>query len=76
MDNTTPPGDTDSPKLVQAVIAYSGGLIKDQKHANYVLVGFVLIIITISLFIVFDAMREAKFDPNDYPYGIVSPDET
>lgn len=40
------------PKMVQLVIRYSGGLIKDEKQANYVLLGFVVIALLI-IFVMF-----------------------
>jgi len=42
-----------TPKIIQWVIKYSGGLIKDEKQAYYVLIGFITIAIIISLFLVF-----------------------
>ncbi|NCS68189.1 hypothetical protein GW777_07500 [Candidatus Peregrinibacteria bacterium] len=44
---------TSTPKIVQWVIKYSGGLIKDEKQANYVLIGFVVLAIIVSLFLIF-----------------------
>ena len=43
---------TPTPKIVEWVIKYSGGTIKDKKQANYVLVGFVALAIIISLFLI------------------------
>jgi len=42
---------TPTPKIVQWVIKYSGGLIKDEKQASYVLVGFVALAIVVSFFL-------------------------
>jgi len=42
-----------TPKIIQWTIKYSGGLIKSEKQANYVLIGFVVAAIIISLFLVF-----------------------
>lgn len=42
-----------TPKIIQWVIKYSGGYVKDEKQANYVLVGFVAVAIIVSLFLVF-----------------------
>jgi len=37
-----------TPKIIQWVIKYSGGLIKDEKQAQYVLLGFIaLAVITV-----------------------------
>jgi len=45
--------ETPTPKIVRLVIKYSGGLIKDENQANYFLIGFVVVAIIISLFLVF-----------------------
>jgi len=42
-----------TPKIIQWVIKYSGGLIKDEKQASYVLIGFVAVAIVIVLFLIF-----------------------
>jgi len=42
-----------TPKIIQWVIKYSGGLIKDEKQAQYVILGFVVLVIIISLFLIF-----------------------
>ena len=42
-----------TPKIIQWVIKYSGGLVKDEKQASYVLIGFVAVAIIIVLFLVF-----------------------
>lgn len=44
---------TPTPKIVELVIKYSGGAIKDEKQANYVLIGFVVLAIIVSLFFIF-----------------------
>jgi len=44
---------SDTPKIIQLVMKYSGGYIKDEKQASYVLVGFVAVAIIISLIIIF-----------------------
>ena len=43
---------TPTPKIVEWVIKYSGGTIKYEEQANYVLLGFVVVAIIISLFLV------------------------
>jgi len=40
-------------KMVGWVIKYSGGYIKNKNQANYVLMGFVVLAIAISLFLFF-----------------------
>lgn len=42
-----------APKVIQWVIKYSGGYIKDEKRASYAILGFVVLAIIISLFLVF-----------------------
>ena len=49
----------ETPKMIQWVIKYSGGLIKTEKQANYVLIGFVVVAIIISLFLVFGGGKSA-----------------
>ena len=43
---------TPTPKIVEWVIKYSGGLIKDENQANYVLIGFVAVAIILALFFI------------------------
>lgn len=43
----------EAPKIIQWVIKYSGGLIKDEKQAGYVLFAFVALAIAISLMVFF-----------------------
>ena len=38
-----------SPRMIQWIIKYSGGLIRNERQANYILLGFVAIVIVISL---------------------------
>jgi len=40
---------TPTPKIVEWVIKYSGGYIKDEEQANYFLIGFVAVVVIISL---------------------------
>jgi len=44
---------TTTSKIVGWVIKYSGGLVKGEKQANYVLLGFIVVAIIISLFLLF-----------------------
>ncbi len=45
--------ETSTPKMVQLVMKLSGGAIKEQKQAEYVLLGFAILAIIISLFLFF-----------------------
>ena len=75
-ENTMNPPDSSTPKLVQIVIKYSGGLIKNDTQARYFLFGFVIIAAIVSLILIFGGRGQTNFNPEDYPYGVVSPDET
>jgi len=55
---------TQTPKIVQWVMRYSGGLVKDEKQASYVLIGFVVVAIIVSLFLMFDGGKSAGY-PKD-----------
>lgn len=60
---------TKIPKLIQLVTRYSGGYIKDEKQANYILVGFALVAITVSLFLFIGGNKPQVPNPlNDYKY--------
>ena len=55
-----------TPKVIQWVIKYSGGLVKDEKQASYVLIGFVAVAIVIVLFLIFgggDVETQKTFTP-------------
>jgi len=47
----------ETPKIIQLVMKWSGGAIKDRKQAEYALFGFVVLAIVISLFLVFGGGR-------------------
>lgn len=49
---------TPTPKIVEWVIKYSGGLIKDEKQANYILIGFVVLVVIISLMVIFTSSSQ------------------
>jgi len=51
---------TPTPKIIELVIKYSGGAIKDEKQANYVLIGLVAVAIIISLFTLFSGGSNSK----------------
>ncbi len=44
---------TTVPKMVQLVIKYSGGAITEQRQAEWILFGFVVVVMGISLFLFF-----------------------
>ena len=51
---------TPTPKIVEWVIKYSGGAIKDEKQANYVLIGFVAVTIVIMTVLLFSGGSGSK----------------
>lgn len=53
--------ETPTPKIIEWVIKYSGGYVKDEQQASYVLIGFVAIIIF--LMVVFGGGSERPSGP-------------
>ena len=43
--------NSELPRMVRLVMKFSGGAIKEQRQAEYVLLGFVVLVIAISVFI-------------------------
>lgn len=60
---------TTTPKIIELVIKYSGGYIKDEKQASYVLVGFVAATIIISLLLIFAGGSESSVPSGELYYG-------
>lgn len=58
-----------NPKIVQWVIRYSGGLVKDERQATYVLLGFVVVALAAAFFLlVFGGTGQVKpFPPPPSP---------
>ncbi len=51
---------SDTPKITKWVIKHSGGFIKNEKQANYILIGFIIIAIIISSLIFFNSGKVTK----------------
>jgi hypothetical protein len=49
--------NSNTPKMIGWVIDYSGGLVKDERGASYVLFGLVGLIVIVSLFLLFSGGR-------------------
>ncbi len=47
-------------KIIQWTMKCSGGLIKNEKQANYALLGFVILAIIVSLFLIFSGGKETN----------------
>jgi len=56
---------SDAPKIVQLVMKCSGGAIKDERRAEYVLLGFVVVAIIISLFLVLGGGKKNISPPKE-----------
>ena len=59
----------DTPKMVQWVIKYSGGLVKNEKQANFVLISIIALAIIISLVLIFGS-GGTSFDDQYYDESI------
>lgn len=46
-----------SPKIVQLIMRYSGGLVKNERQAFYVVLGFIIIAFIISIILIFSRER-------------------
>ena len=55
--------ETPTPKIIQWTMKISGGAIKDEKQANYVLIGFVALAIIIFLMVIFGGGSEIPPSP-------------
>ena len=56
--------DSETPKMIGLVMKYSGGLIKDEKQAGYVLLGLVVLMLSLSAYFFFGSGPE-KVKPID-----------
>ena len=65
--------ETPAPKIVQWVIKYSGGYVKDEKQASYVLIGFVAVAIIVSLFLIFGTGETLRKIPPAEQIGNMAP---
>ena len=71
---TTRSFETPTPKIVRWVIKYSGGAVKDERQANYVLIGFVVLAIITSLFLFFNDIRSHSPPPTNQIINIAGPE--
>lgn len=55
-----------TPKIIRWTIKYSGGLVKNEKQASYVLIGFVAVAIIIVLFLIFGGGEQTTPPPESY----------
>ncbi|OHA01753.1 MAG: hypothetical protein A3C11_00140 [Candidatus Sungbacteria bacterium RIFCSPHIGHO2_02_FULL_49_12] len=52
-----------SPRIIQWTMKYSGGLITNERQANYVLIGFAVLAIIVSLYLFFGGSSSVKTPP-------------
>ena len=64
-----------TPKIVRWVITYSGGLIKDERQANYVLIGFVAVAVIIVFVFLFSDKGKGELTPEEQRFQNI-PSET
>ncbi len=64
------------PKIIQWTIKYSFGFITNEEEASHVLIGMVAIMIFVTLFLLFGGSGDVRFNPEDYPHGLISPEST
>ncbi len=60
---------TGTPKIFEWTMKISHGLIKNEKQAQYALLGFVLLAIIISLFLIFSGESAGESQENLFPLG-------
>lgn len=56
----------ETPKIIQWVIKYSGGLVKDENQASYVLIVFVVVGAIVTLILIFTLGSSDKKVPKGY----------
>ena len=61
----TSSGSDEMPRMVRLVIKLSGGAIKEQKQAEYVLLGIAAVAIAISIYLFFGRGNQASSIPPD-----------
>ena len=54
-------------KLIELVIKYSGGLIKDERQANYIIIGIIILIVVLSVFFIAGGGSEGGKELNVLP---------
>lgn len=60
-------------KLAGFLVKYSGGLIKDENQASYVIIGLVVVAIIISLFLFFGGGRGSESPPKEEIFRVTPP---
>ncbi|MFH1780389.1 MAG: hypothetical protein ABH841_00025 [Candidatus Nealsonbacteria bacterium] len=63
------------PQIIKWTIKYSGGLVKNEKQASYVVFGFAILVIIISLCLVFSGRNRSSNLEDFAPAAEASPEE-
>ena len=61
--------ETVEPKMVKAVIKFSGGAVKDQRQAEWVLLGVVIVFMGMSIYLFFFTGNSNSSKYNNIPLG-------
>jgi hypothetical protein len=61
--------ETAEPKMVKAVMKYSKGVVKDQRQAEWILLGFVVVAIGTSLYLFFGTANSNSLQSRNTPLG-------
>ncbi|MFA4975415.1 MAG: hypothetical protein WC839_03090 [Candidatus Paceibacterota bacterium] len=56
----------ETPKMVQWVIKYSGGIIKEQKQAEYVLLGIAVLAIVLTIILILNILKGSSVPPAEF----------
>lgn len=64
-DYTPEYSGSEAPKMIQWIMKLSGGKIQDEKQANFVLLGFVVVIIIVTIFIFISSMSSPSTNDID-----------
>ena len=65
-----------TPKIIQWIIKYSDGLIKDEKQANYVLIAIIGILFVVSFFIFGSALKTSELSQEKIPEELLYDQQT
>ncbi|MFA6077021.1 MAG: hypothetical protein WC735_03020 [Candidatus Paceibacterota bacterium] len=72
----TPEVSSELPRMVRLVMKYSGGIIKEQKQAEYVLLGIAVLMFALSFYFFFGGKSiQPEFTPEQFEQIPSSPNQ-